>query len=359
MLTTCGFCNEPLAHNEVNFHDCSEIAYFEQDLDSMRYDSYTFNYGPLAIAEAEAFLKAHPEFNDQSVTSYTKVAKGLSPEQQEFVTPNHIDCDDLPIENFGFDNEWSREDEWQGIYELREQLPNLSNWRDVEPKRCTVAYHWWTADRKAHAYTEPNRVPTGFYSEESYVQQYEALDFNNPRLMRLEFNDLKAFTSELLINADITEAFQYKVFNAFIGRDQKFHIGLLTFEKDSEKVSVTCKHNGCYYRNHAYSVPLDIDRTYMEDFVLNCIRHGNNHGPDWLVKRKDFTFIHANNCDTNHGRSENCNANQPRIFVNELNSESFDHVFNFLIHHRKFCTNSDCRCTHYYHLLNERNYAHA
>ena len=353
LTVNCGFCNEPT--NDL--HNCEAELYFEQDLESLRVVPNGMTYSATSIAMAELFLKEHPEFNDQpnAVGAYFKVGVGLTREQEDWITPvDYEDVTGFPVEvNFTSDST-SREEEWQGIYDNREVMPNLSQWRDVEPKRCTTAFHWWTNTRVPLIYSEaPNRVPEGFTSDDSYVNSYEALDFTNPRLMGYEFHELQAFASELLIDAEITERFQYKVFNAYVGRDEKFHIGLLTFDRpDSENVSVTCKRGGCKL---SVETPTDIDRASMEDFVLNCIRHGNNHGPDWLINRKDFTLIHANNCDTVHAGIQ-CNANSPRHFINELNAQSFDAVFNFLIHHRKFCSTTSCRCTHYYHLLNERNY---
>lgn len=350
----CGFCNEP-THD---LHSCEEAAYFEQDLDSMRVTPNGMTYSVTSIAMAELFLKEYPEFNDQpnAVGAYFKIGVGITREQEDWITPVDYEEDtNFPVVTDWADDLTDREAEWQGIYDLRETQPNLSSWRDVEPTRCTTAFHWWTKTRSPKIYMDaPNHVPEGFNADEVYVNSYEALDFSNSRLMRLEFHELQSFASELLIDADITERFQYKVFNAYVGRDEKFHIGLLTFERPAETiVNVQCKRGGC-----RLNVSLDISavtRDEMEDFVLNCIRHGNNHGPDWLINRSDFTKIHANNCDTLHSDLQ-CNANSPRYFVNELNASDFDAVFTFLIQHRKFCTNSDCRCTHYYHMLNERNY---
>lgn len=365
MLTIlCGFCNEP-THD---LHSCEDMAYFEQDLESLRVVPNGMTYSPTSIALAEMFLKEYPEFNNQpnAIGAYFKVGVGLTREQEDWITP--VDYEEATGFQFTreFSEEISREDEWAGIYDNREQMPNLSNWRDVEPKRCTTAFHWWTNTRSPKIYMDaPNHVPEGFNTDESYVQDYAEIDYSktmldqSPLLMRYEFNELQAFTSELLIDADITERFQYKVFNAYVGRDEKFHIGLLTFERPSpDVVQVVCKRGGCKLNVITH---VDVSRTEMEDFVLNCIRHGNNHGPDWLIQRSDFTRIHANNCDVAHSPQEACNANAPRYFVNELNAEDFEAVFNFLIQHRKFCSrkSSDCRCTHYYHLLNERNYSYA
>lgn len=351
MTVICAFCDEPT--NDL--HTCEDMAYFEQDLESMRVVPNGMTYSPTSIAMAELFLKEHPEFNDQYQTSYFKVGVGLSREQEDWITP--VDYEEAT----GFEvirnitEEVTRDDEWQGIFDLRETQPNLSSWRDVEPNRCTTAFHRWDNRRVPYIYDNPGtHLPDGFVSDEVYVQEYEALDFTNSRLMRLEFSDLQGFASQLLIDANITERFQYKVFNAYIGRDEKFHIGLLTFDRiDENSVNVQCKRGDCTL-NHTTDIS-NYTRTEMENYVLGCIRHGNNHGPDWLIQRSDFTKIHAVNCDTLH-EGIHCNANSPRYFVNSLNAEDFDAVFNFLIQHRKFCSNADCRCTHYYHMLNERNY---
>jgi hypothetical protein len=153
----------------------------------------------------------------------------------------------------------------------------------------------------------------------------------------------------------ITKKYHYKVFNIYEGNDQHLHVGRCTISTSVDgRPQATCK--TC---NSTHVFPGDLNsRNDQESFVTAIIRHGNNHGPTWLTSRSDFTYMHATNCDTRHVQTEPCNTRDPRILRADLAGDLSD-VQDFLIIHRRYCTQPDCRCTHYYHLISSTiGYAH-
>lgn len=270
----------------------------------------------------------------------------------------------------------SKEDEWDGIFANRENN-FIGRYDDVENNRCTHAIKFWrySDNNLTHAghYTDhhmpkPMKIrnrKTGDYSKveftesASYEQDYDGLDFEDPRLMRLEFNELQGFVSSRLIDLGITEKFHAKVYNVFVGSyDNKLHVGSCVISRTVDnRISATCSRKDCKATLVAPHFD-DITREDMEIFIHSVIRHGNNHGPDFITKRSDFTYIHATNCDTDHEAHHGCNARASyETFMDITFLQGDDEVLDFLIKHRKVCTASDCRCTHYYHLLASKEYA--
>ena len=267
----------------------------------------------------------------------------------------------------------SKEEEWDGIFSNRERDFN-GRYDDLEPNRCTHAVNWWTSTARGH-YTE-NHLPkpmkvrnkkTGDYSRveftelPSYATTSDSLDFEDPRLMRLEFNELQGFVSARLMDLEVTEAYNKRFFNIFVGSyDNKLHVGSCVISRSVDKrVQAQCTRKDCKAILIAPHFD-DITREDMETFIHAVIRHGNNHGPDFIRTRDDFAYIHAEHCDTNHAWSQGCNVTTSyRSFRDITDLMGTDEILDFLIHHRKTCTASDCCCTHYYHLINERNYASA
>jgi hypothetical protein len=263
----------------------------------------------------------------------------------------------------------TRDDEWQGIFDNRDNYQKVQyfNYSDTEPKRCTTSgRHWWVGyNNGERQYTNCGRLPEGFMpkdftTEESHNSFREVLDHNDPAMVRYEFETLQGMITENLIDLTVTENYQYRFFNVYFGRDSKLHLGLLTFDTSPDgRPTVSCKANGCYYKRNPHTYPGSLDsRDDMEAFITACIRHGNHHGPNWIRNRADYTHMHATDCDAVHWLSTDpnspCNCNDPKF---QFSTESLDDTIDFLIRHRKFCRNTECRCTHYYHLLNERTYA--
>jgi hypothetical protein len=381
---TCGSCNEVFNYYEFEDHPCDSF-WKDREMDELTGSVYsTFKPHPKAYLEARAFLDKHPEFDENSSGWRPKGTDGSSYSEQEawindgfsnYETETGIPYEpdyrkELPY------GEFTSEEVWEGIYSARAvyQEPSfgIRNWRDTEPNRVTTVKHWWfrtedgsrTAGPTAYAgpaehlpkvKSRRDRKPIPFTTDASYRQRYEGLDYSDKRLARLSFSELEDFHSQLLIDLDVTTKFHNTVFNAYWGNDGYFHIGRLTFKTEtSGKVSVTCKQDSCFYRNHALVCPEDATPEERIEFTRACIRHGNNHGPSWITSRSDFTRIHSDHCDFTHDVTVSaCNSNQQRTLTSAatLDPEDFDEVFGYLIAHRKVCSGKGCRCTHYYHLL--------
>lgn len=371
----CGYCEEPLLLDQTE-HYCDARKDYE-DYEANWNTHVPFAYSTTALIEAQSFLDKHPEFREhQDLHSYRRVAAHsyFSPENKEYVTPVNFTTEDLPVET-NYSTDFDREVEWDGIYEVRDnyQKEQLTYWKDVEPTRCTPAIYWWSNRPGLSQYSgyyndlgydyplynDPHFATTRIkgkvvqmVGEATYDQRYNYLDFEakdrygSSLIHRLEFSELQGFANELLIDANITEKYQYTFLNVFFGRDNHLHCGLLTI--NTEEHVVKCSRKDCYYRTHFLPIPDATDRPSQEAFTHAIIRHGNNHGPDWYVNRGDFAFIHAENCDTNHDRSEFCNAN---VELTTPTTETLTGALDFLIRHRKFCRDSRCRCTAYYHTL--------
>lgn len=350
----CGYCDQPLL---MDLNSCSCDLQEPIDL-----PHYPFNYSASALMEAEAFLDTHPEFkefNSNPLNSYRRIGAYNTPEQDDYLLPVNYDSDTLPIIPNFLTSETSREDEWDGIYDNRDnyQREVLHYWKDVEPTRCTNVRYQWSNLTNAPGYperTDPTHVPhlkvrgqlSLFTLEATYDQRYNSLDYSEPALARLEFDELQGFASEQLIDLNITEKYQYRFFNIFVGNDTNLHVGLLTINQDKQQV--TCSRKDCYFRTHPLAIPDTTDRSSMESFTHAIIRHGNNHGPDWYITRKDFALIHSEACDANHSRSDYCNNNRQVV---TFTTETLEGALTFLIRHRKFCSDTRCRCTAYYHTL--------
>lgn len=357
----CGFCEEPLMLDEDS-HYCDNREFHELLQETSTHQP--FQYLPSQYMEAEAFLTQYPEFKEHNMgvnaqlNLHRKVGAYSSFDQMDYETPVNYHADtELPVE-LNYDSELTREDEWESVHANRDayQREVLGYWKDVEPARCTSVRHWWSNKTNAPGY--PVRYTTThvphikvrnqmilFTLDESYAQRYEGLDYEHDNLVRLEFNELQGFASEQLYDLGITERYGYRFFNIFTGKDNLLHVGLLKIDHNH---GVTCSRGGCYYRNNPLPIPDTTDRDVQERFIHAIIRHGNNHGPDFYLKREDFAYIHAENCDTEHPREKSCNAFAPRT---NFTTDSLEGALNFLVRHRKFCRDSNCRCGAYYHTL--------
>lgn len=387
----CGVCDEatyadaPTSCSNPD-HDEFSSAITEPLILEMSAPS-TFQVSALALQEAQSFLTNHPEFRDTYDNSrpqplycntWAETLNFTSPEDYEVVTSMALP-DVSPLDS----EDVTSEDIWSDIHTANRSLEFRGTYRDLEPNRCTYAIAWsYQANAKSPRSTGVYATPhlpatpkTGRnrnkpWTTLSSYEQREATDYSDPYLTtKLEFQALQGMVTQKLIDLQITERYHHKLFNVYWGRDNNLHIGLLTitFDKDGNP-QATCGRKDCYYHRtpYVYVPPAEpvlttgvVDtadtttiRSYQEAFIHNLIRHGNNHGPNFLTTRRDFTYIHASNCNTQHAWAEPCNnLATSRHF--SLENPDLASVLDFLIQHRRYCTLKAhaCRCTYYYHLL--------
>lgn len=225
----------------------------------------------------------------------------------------------------------NREHEWEGIHENRDREPDLTYWTDKDPDVCTTVL-------------DSTSVPEGFrtwYSTDSEQRN-------------VVVEDNTGFIAVKLIDYLLTAKYHAKLLNVFRGRDRKLHMGLLTFHilnhpQLGMRPAVTCNHGECNYGpRNPFFFTLEPTRRNMEDYVIAIIRHGNNHSPDWLRNRSDWTMIHSTTCDTLHLQDEPCNSNGAEIINPSLAApETPEEMMVFLKEHMKHCTSTKCNCVQY------------
>lgn len=379
-IVVCGYC--AVHHNyalsllnaEDDTSNASDLEYF--------YRGY---------AAHENFCDLPTDLEDGTVTY-----EDLASIYPDFYADDTLMLDETFIEA---GTEVSSDDQWAGIYANRDNYQRLCfdspntgttkrhtfgnfSYRDVERTRCTHAIHWSYRNAQGHktsgtygTHHMPRRMKVkgqrslvSFTETPTYAQVSEGLDFEDPRLMELEFTELQGFINSRMYDAGLTEKASYHYFNIFVGDygDRNLHVGSCTIGRTiDDRVNAKC--SKC--KAELIAPPFNtITRAQMEDFIVAVIRHGNNHGPAWLTKRGDFVFIHADTCDTLHDAASACNRNKPRPDqFRDIEDLDSDEAIDFLIRHRKFCptakgrtasNDKDCRCTHYYHMLNEVHYVH-
>jgi hypothetical protein len=401
MMHYCKFCEVPLTldTNECTgeFHNENVEAYITRSQGS----TVAFGYSTESIAKAMAFATEFPEFRDNVPMQYyfdehkqetvrkfrDSVSVGYGPENADYLIGDNYDdfgCELSTYESNVTATDITREDEWQGIYDNQDNYQRDAKrtikYKDVEPLRATYSLAradgltFGTMPAGTKFKSDPAQwhymCSTSIKGRETRMhfhatyKEREVINHDDLALTNagLDFEVFSNMNTEEIIDLNITEKFQHKFFNVYVGKDFNLHIGLLTFNivrngvtGDLETIEVTCSHRGCNYGpGNAHKFRGEYTRENMESFVIACIRHGNMHAPAWIRNRKDYTVIHAQNCDCNHASNVACNGNQPGKF---FSTGSLDDSIDFLIQHRKFCRNTECRCTHYYHLLNERTYA--
>lgn len=248
--------------------------------------------------------------------------------------------------------EWAWDDLHAYMTSESEKLDHIVNsWSDQEPDVCTYAIDRWSSNygMVRYSYGKPN-VPKGFR------HTLDELATDNRKTAFVEGQD--GFSTEKLIDYHITALYAARFFNVYRGRvDGKLRIGNLRFEFSDTTVEAICFHRNCDYRNKplgkrlSLTVSLDATREEQEDFVLACIRHGNNHGPDWIVNREDFAYIHSTTCDTKHPQFQACNNNHAEVRITSLEPEDAHLALNFLQEHKQYCRSTQCQCDHYESIL--------
>lgn len=94
----------------------------------------------------------------------------------------------------------------------------------------------------------------------------------------------------------LTERYSLRLINAYVDREGSLRVGGSKVTKSETHVISTCVQSKC---QATVTVPLDSDRPTLEGFVLDVIRHGNNHAASWFRSRSTFYKVHTDWCDLN------------------------------------------------------------
>lgn len=220
----------------------------------------------------------------------------------------------------------------------------LSRWTDRNPEVTTHALDYW--------YVTPERIVSGTYDTTHKNAVPRDYSFT-PATSNAFMEGMSGFFTEQGYDPEVTGRYHERLLNSFIHKKSgKFHVGSIEFSVSGSIVSAACINRECYVKtasgNYERST-ISIDRSVatrdaMEDFIFQVIRHGNNHGPDWLTSRPDFYKIHFHDCDLNCGNGITCNHNHTKVDVDLTDVE-------FVMEHQNYCKDSNCKCAEW--LANE------
>lgn len=129
--------------------------------------------------------------------------------------------------------------------------------------------------------------------------QRTSLTAEQQRSVFIEGHD--GFLTEKVYDVHLTELYHNRLLNIFTNKRGRVQIGSIELVKCVDgSIDARCVRNDCPgVLNTGTS---ELTRTEMEDFVLNIIRHGNNHAASWFVNRVQFghrTFykVHTDECN--------------------------------------------------------------
>jgi hypothetical protein len=177
-------------------------------------------------------------------------------------------------------------------------------------------------------------------------------NFNGDRTAFVE--GLDGFIARQYLDLNTTSNYHKRLINSFVNKKTgKFHVGSIAFDFNGPMVTATCINRDCsrkcddgQYRQVATSLDRNVvtDVAVMEWFVYMVIKHGNNHGPEWLRNRPDFYLMHDFGCDL--GTVEKpCNGlscNNNRIITDVIDTDMDD--VTFIMEHQLYCNDKRCGC---------------
>lgn len=110
-----------------------------------------------------------------------------------------------------------------------------------------------------------------------------------------------SYSSVKVLDLDLTERYQLRLLNVYRSKHNgNLRVGGIEIADNTDgSITAKCSRYDCTYidangnkQRCALTIKPDTaTREEMEEFVLAVIRHGNNHGPQWLVQREDFYLI--------------------------------------------------------------------
>lgn len=377
----CGLCNKPFnLHNNVQ-----ELSLFRIiNPDNSPYETCArrySDYNRMSVFTDFDIIEGYHFPLEPLPMDYWQVANNphlVLPYQDYSYDPAGIFEEELLLDaNQGHEPEFEELHDYY-LQELA-ALDALDNWTDNEPTQCTIAIDRWLNTSAPVQYAQPLTSPKAF-PEMSYQPSTPLATDKVREASPINPEVIHNFTSQVLINPELTDAFQKRVFNYWKGNDGKYHIGQLTLGRTPQgQPTATCTHPWCYNKDTGRQTTyyfqgdyINPSRSAMEDWLLRLIRHGNNHGPFWLTSRPDFTYLHAENCDTSkhhiqyktqmfksYGKyvtaqvpiSTRCNTERPVFVATELTPDSLLDCYQFLKEHQRYCQDTRCTCAEYESML--------
>lgn len=370
-ILMCGLCDLPLADHTLNTTN-DDLALCKR----LDFDYYDLGDEFFSTDPVEDFDYYSYPANPRVVIPYTNFSYNPGGMFDAEEDPSDFDPDSSVATHA------AEFDELHSYYQAEmAKVDALDRWYDNEPDYCTHATARWNNTRVVHPYAQPRTfVQVG----DRMLTESDAPLATERKRDETPINSIHGFTSEVLVDPDLTEKHQQRIVNAYWGNDRKFHIGGITISHHpvTNQIIARCSHSDCYDNvtkdQRFFPYTGDYSRDSLMDFAFRCFRHGNNHAANWILAREDFTFIHATNCDESehHIAYKNasvrlkdwatgtftvttrpvpvataCNSHKPLVVIADLDHNDKHACYRFLKLHQKFCHDSKCRCTHYESLL--------
>lgn len=217
------------------------------------------------------------------------------------------------------------------------EIKALDNWRDV------------TYDAYANTWVSTTTLEQhqkGYFTEaiinaEGEAKPYSSTDeYDQDRTAYVEGHE--GFIAKTYINDLLTRKYHERLLNVF--RDKRtgtMRVGGISIERKGDLIVASCVNSRCNAVLSINPSHPDLTREHMEQFVLDVIRHGNNHAANWFRSRDTYYKVHAAGCNI-HACDNNvpwCNVPQ----VPAVETVKDNDVLNVLDHNSK-CANHNCAC---------------
>lgn len=226
----------------------------------------------------------------------------------------------------------------------------IERWADQDPKVCTHAINCWSTkvhERNCtlpgcehfvttHTYGDYANLPkgtvdsNGHYLPNNFVESYDST--NQDRNVFIEATE--GFIARKFLDEELTKKYHARLLNMYIDKQGRMAIGGVRISVLNGSVTATCVNPDCRikdlrgnYVQATYSVSLNSDRSEQEDFILEVIRHGNNHSASWFRNRETFYEINE--------------FTKSPTALNDVELSDVD----FLFEHQRYCNDAKCSCT--------------
>ncbi len=319
-LLMCGICAKPAVYHVADMEEDNKHNACDRILSE--FPSEVFN---------DFFL------HNTGITAYVDLAGQVDTQYEVFKFGIDYDNEDGTFTNF-------RPEEDPALYINYEEREHdaLMRWADKDPSEVTQAIDaWYVSPQGEYKYMA--------YSEDHPRRKVPVLTFEGPRTAFVE--GTAGFISRSIIDPIATRNYQARLLNSFINKKTgKFHVGSIALDFAGDRVTATCVNRDCERRDDltgryeqaawVFDRSLVTDRTLMETIVYTIIRHGNNHGPNWLRERADFYLMHDFACDLDHENPVLCNHN--RVVTDSPDTDLND--VEFVMEHQRYCNDANCKC---------------
>lgn len=215
------------------------------------------------------------------------------------------------------------------------EIAAIDNWRDV----TYDAYNkTWVST------TTLEQHQKGYFTEalidgEGDAKPYSSQDeYDSDRNAYVEGHE--GFIAKTYINELLTRKYHERLLNVF--RDKRtgtMRIGGIAIERQGDHIIASCVNSRCNAKLSINPSHPDLTREHMQQFVMDVIRHGNNHAANWFRSRDTYYKVHAAGCDIHR-----CDPNVPWCKVVTVPPVEDTTDVTMILDHNSKCRNPNCNC---------------